>query len=370
MILPAFLAGLAVARRWGLGWGVVAAYALYVVFSLSSWAGAALTAALIVLARGVYWDKVLGLGLLASIAKFVAVPLALGKVVPYYEALWYAMGASPAWRTYAPLTYLPGLPPLQLAVEGTLFVVLATALASRALAEVWGRRAVLWPLLATEPLYFGHWNAALPLVWAAAYFAARRSYAGVIASALLAAGFHIYGGLMALLVAALLGVWQALLLAPLALALPQSWILFTLAHGALSSITAAPVAGLERLLYWAPYWLAKIAAEGAVLLAAIAYAGRLAVIPLLGTAAGFALAAGRPDFGGYAYKHFLLVLPFSAARMDKKLLWALAAASLFPFLVAVHFFGLSWSWAVYYASTGNLSTGPIPESYRMIYGYS
>lgn len=369
MILPAFLAGLAAAKRWGLGWGVLAAYTLYVVFSLNVWAGAALTAALIVLARGVYWDKVLGLSLLASTAKFVAVPLALGKVVPYYEALWYAMGASPEWRTYAPLTYLPRIPPLELAVEGTLFVVLTTALASRALAEVWGQAAVLWPLIATEPLYFGQWGMALPLVWAAAYFAARRNYAGVIASALLATGFHIYGGLMALVVAALLGVWQVLFLAPLALALPQSWILIALAHNALSRLTAAP-AGLELFLRWAPFWLAKVAVEGAVLLVATAYAGRLAVIPLLGTAAGLVLAAGRPDFGGYAYRHFLMVFPFSSAKMNRWLLLALAAASLFPFLMAVHFFGLSWSWAVYYVSTGNLSTGPIPESYRAIYGYS
>ena len=366
MIILAFLAGLAVAKRWGPAWGVVAAHVLYVAYSLSSWAGAALTAALVIMARGLYWDKVLGIALLASAAKFIALPLALGKAVPYYEALWYAMGADPAWRSYAPLTYLPRISPLELAVEGTLFVVLSAALASRALAEAWGRAAVLWPLIATEPLYFGQWGMALPLVWAAAYFAAKRSYAGVAASALLAAGFHIYGGLMALAVAALLGLWKIMILAPLALALPQSSILFSLARSALSRITAEP--SLGHLPSWASFWFAKVAVEGAVLLTATTYAGRLAVIPLLGTAAGLVLAAGRPDFGGYAYKHFLLVLPVSTAKMDRRLLLALAAASLFPFLMAVHFFGLSWSWAVYYATTGDLATGPIPESYRVVYG--
>jgi hypothetical protein len=56
-----------------------------------------------------------------------------------------------------------------------------------------GKRAVLWPLLAPEPLWFGHFALSLPLVWTAAYFATRRKPSAALLAAALAAGFHIYG---------------------------------------------------------------------------------------------------------------------------------------------------------------------------------
>nr|WP_287070327.1 hypothetical protein [Pyrobaculum sp.] len=364
MIALAVLGGLAAARRLGPGWGVLAMYLLYLAYGahpLLFWAG---LAGLLALGRGLFWDRQTALAFALAFGKFLLVPFLLGRLLPYYEALWYALRASPAWASYAPLTYLPQAPPLELALGGTLFVVSAAALGGRALAEVWGRGAVLWPLLATQPLWFGQWGMAAPLVWASAYFAAKGSWAGVLASLALASGLHIYGGILAAAAAFLWGARWVVLLAPALFLLPQSWILWALAR----SLAGSDLASRVALLFSAsPWWLAKTAVEGAVLIAAAFYAGRMGVLALLGLVASILLASSRPDFGGYAYRHFLAALPFASAGMGRRLLAGLGAASLAPFFAQVWLFGLSADWALYYASTGDLGAGPVAEAYRAAY---
>jgi hypothetical protein len=225
VISLALISGLATAALTAGRAGVLAYALLYVAYGLWTPLGVAATAALLAYARGIAADRLTVYALAATYAKFLLVPYALGRPIPYYEALWYAAEVNPLWRTYAPLAYLPNEPPPQLALEGTIYAAGASALASRALAERIGKRAVLWPLLAPEPLWFGHFALSLPLLWTAAYFATRRKPSAALLAAALAAGFHIYGGVLALIYAALYGAPQLLLAVPLALLTPQSWIL-------------------------------------------------------------------------------------------------------------------------------------------------
>jgi len=366
VIFLALIGGLAAAKRWGPAYGVVAAALLYVAYGLWTPLGIAATAALLAYARGIAADRLTVYALAAAFAKFLLVPYALGRPIPYYEALWYAAQVSPAWRTYAPLTYLPKEPPLQLALEGTIYAAGASALASRALAERMGERAVLWPLLAPEPLWFGHFALSLPLVWTAAYFAMRRKPSAALLAAALAAGFHIYGGVLALIYAALYGAPQLLLAAPLALLTPQSWVLDSL----LARIPGVdPLSKLALLTGRSPIWLAKDGLEAAVLAAATLTAGRAGALAYVGLAAA-ALAANAPaEFAGFAYRNFLAALPFSG--LGRRAYIAAAALAMIPYAMQVWYFGLTWGWAVRYweaFARGTPIQGPIEEAYRALYG--
>jgi len=222
----------------------------------------------------------------------------------------------PAWRTYAPLTYLPKEPPLQLALEGTIYAAGASALASRVLAERMGKRAGLWPLLAPEPLWFGHFALSLPLVWTAAYFAMSRKPSAALLAAALAAGFHIYGGVLALIYAALYGAPQLLLAAPLALLTPQSWILGHL----LARIPGTdPLSKLTLLTDRAPIWLAKAGLEAAVLAAAALAALKTKKTAPLALAALIVLAAGlaSPQYGERLMRIASLMLPAAVGGLHE-----------------------------------------------------
>jgi hypothetical protein len=366
VISLALIGGLAAAKRWGPAYGVVASALLYVAYGLWTPLGLAATAALLTYARGIVADRLTVYALAAAFAKFLLVPYTLGRPIPYYEALWYAAEVNPLWRTYAPLAYLPKEPPPQLALEGTTYAAGASALASRALAEKMGKRAVPWPLLAPEPLWFGHFALSLPLVWTAAYFAMRRKpYAALLAAAL-AAGFHIYGGVLALIYAALYGAPQLLLAAPLALLTPQSWILGNL----LARIPGAdPLSKLALLTDRAPIWLAKAGLEAAVLAAATLTAGRAGALAYAGLAAAAITANTPAEFAGFVYKNFLAALPFSG--LGKRAYTAAAALATIPYAIQVWYFGLTWDWAVRYWEAfagGTPIQGPIEESYRALYG--
>lgn len=364
MIFFALLGGLAAGGRWGAAYGVFATYILYVLYGLSPPLGVVGALVVIAAARGLRLDKLTLYALATAFGKFLLLPHLASRPIPYYEALWYAAQVSPEWRTYAPLTYLPHMPPLELALEGTLFVVGAAALASRALAEVWGRGAVFWPLLAPEPLVFGHFAMAMPLAWIAAYFARLRRWEWALVSVAFAAGFHIYGGAVALLFVALYGTPWALLLAPLALLTPQSWVLISL----LWRIPGTDLLSvLEKVAFRAEwFWYIKLAVELAVVLAAAASAGRAGVVALVGILGALLTARAPQEYAGFVYRHFAVVLPFSRPRP----LWAFALLAFVPYLMQVYFFGLDWGWAVRYAQSfacGCPVEGPVESAYRLIY---
>lgn len=366
MIFLALFGGLATAKRWGYAAGVLAVYVLYIAYSLWLPLGLALTVALFVVARGIAADRLTLYALAASYGKFLLLPFLMDRPIPYYEALWYAAQVSPYWRTYAPLTYLPSEPPLELALEGTLFAAGAMALASRALAEVLGPQAVLWPLLAPEPVWFGQFDVALPLAWIAAYYAIKRRAAPALASTVLAAGFHIYAGAVSVVFLALYGMPWALLLALPGLLTPESRVLLSLAQRIpgenIWSVISAVAFRAD------PLWYAKIAVELVVGLGAAALAGRAALLVLLGFVGSILTARAPQEFAGFFYRHILAVLPFS--RPGRRTLIVLAALSLFPYVLQVHYFGLSWSWALRYAAafaSGRPIVGPIEQAYRMIY---
>ena len=366
MIFLALIGGLAAAKRWGPAYGVVAAALLYVAYGLWTPLGLAATADLQAYARGIADDRLTVCALAVAYAKFLLVPYALGRPIPYYEALWYAAEVNPLWRTYAPLAYLPKEPPPPLALKGTIYAAGTSALASRALAEGMGKRAVLWPLLAPELLWFGHFALSLPLVWTAAYFATRRKLSAAPLAAVLAAGFHIYGAVLALTYAALYGAPQSLLAAPLALLTPQSWILGNL----LARVPGVdPLSKLALLTDRAPIWLAKGGIEAAVLAAAMLTAGRAGALAYAGLAAA-ALAANAPvEFAGFAYRYFLAALPFSG--LGRRAYTAGAALATIPYVIQVWYFGLIWDWAVRNweaFARGTPIQGLIEESYRALYG--
>ena len=366
MIFPALLGGLAAAKRWGPAHGAVTAYLLYVALGISPLLVIALAAALIIHARGLAADRLTLYALAAAYAKFLLLPYVAGRPLPYYEALWYAAEVSPYWRTYAPLTYLPDAPPLQLALEGTLFAAGVAALAARALAEVVGRQAVFWPLLAPEPLWFGHMALAIPLAWLAAYYAAKKRHLFAAFAIALAAGFHVYGGVLAALLAALFGAVWTLLLAPLLLLTPQSWVLISL-------IWRIPGMDPAQLLTTAFHktalWQIKTAAEAAVLVAVALAAGRAQAVAWMGLAATLLTARAPAELAGFIYRHFLAVLPF--ARLNAKLYAMFSALALLPFLLQVTYFGLDWGWALKYSQAlaqGQAVEGPVEKAYREIYG--
>ncbi|ACB39410.1 hypothetical protein [Pyrobaculum neutrophilum] len=364
MIVLALLGGLAVGGRWGAAYGVLAAYLLYVLYGFSPPLGAAAALAAVAAARGLKLDRLALYALAAAFGKFLLLPYLAGRPIPYYEALWYAAQISPVWRTYAPLTYLPHMPPLELAVEGTLFAVGVAALASRALAEAWGRGAVLWPLLAPEPLVFGHFAMAMPLAWTAAYFAQQRRWGLALLSAALAAGFHIYGGAVALLFVALYGAPWSLLLAPLALLAPQSWVLTSLLWRIPGTDLLSVVEKLAFRAEW--FWYIKLALELAVVLSAAVSAGRAGVVPLAGVLGALLTARAPEEYAGFVYRHFAAVLPFARLRP----LWAFALLAAVPYLIQVYFFGLDWGWALRYARSfacGCPLEGPVESAYRLIY---
>ncbi len=333
MISLALIGGLAAAKRWGPAYGVVAAALLYVAYGLWTPLGVAATAALLAYARGIADDRLTVYALAVAYAKFLLVPYALGRPIPYYEALWYAAEVNPLWRTYAPLAYLPNEPPPQLALEGTIYAAGASALASRALAERIGKRAVLWPLLAPEPLWFGHFALSLPLVWTAAYFAMRRKpYAALLAAAL-AVAYAIYGGTRA-----------RIALTALALA---GAALFThkLAAAQLAAYAAPPPPAP-----WDPLWGLVYAFYGpsALLLAAAAAYAALKTkktVPLA-LAALIVLAAGlaSPQYGERLMRIASLMLPAAAvgglleARRDRAAALVLAAYLAGPAAAG-------WAWA-------------------------
>jgi len=365
VIFLALLGGLAAAKKRGPAVGVLATYLLYIAYGVSPPLGVAAAATLLAYARGIAADKLTTYALAITFAKFLLLPYALGRPMPYYEALWYAAGVNQIWKTYAPLTYLPAEPPLQLAVEGTLFVAGASALAARALADVVGRQAILWPLLSTEPLWFGQAPLSIPLAWTAAYYAAKRRHVYVAAAVALATGFHIYGGVLAALLAALHGARWVLLLAPLVFATPHSWVLFDL----VSRIPGADPLQLLIIFQRTPTWLVKTGVEAAVLVASALTAGRTQIVAWLGIA-GAALAARAPEeFAGFVYRHFIIVLPF--AKPSPRLRLMLTAAAFIPYTLQVYNFGLSWEWALKYAEAfakGEAVEGPIERAYREAYG--
>ncbi len=364
MIELSLVSALAAARRWGYAEGVLAAYVTYVAASLSPWLGAAAAGFFLALGRGVRLDRLGALAVGLASAKFLLAPYVLGRALPYYEALFYAMRQSPLWQSYAPLTYLPGVPPLELAFGGTLLVVVLSALAGRALAEVLGPRAVYWPLLATEPLYFGHFYMSAPLAWVAVYYAARGRPWLALGSGALALGFHVYGGLLAFFSAALWGLWWILPLVPVAFLLPQSWVLFSYAARVPG---LDPSSALHLFHYSAPLWLVKVVVEGVFLVLMALMSGRMAVVPAVGLVATLLVARSSVEFGGLLYRHFFLVFPFAVVRLGFRGLVASSVLSLAVFAVVVWFFGLDWGWAVAYAS-GRVAWGPVEEAYRQIYG--
>lgn len=364
MISLAILGGLAIAKKWGLPLGVIGSYLLYITYSINAIAGLATTALLVIYARGLQLDKLTVYALLIAHLKFLLLPYALGRPIPYYEALWYAHRVNPIWQTYAPLTYLPKEPPLQLAVEGTIFVASTAALASRALAEITGPKAVLWPLLAPEPIWFGQWNVAMPLVWIAAYYATKRKPGHVVVTAALAAGFHIYAGVLALGISALY-IPQLLLLVPLMFLTPQSNVLLSLI-GRIFSIN--PLQLLPLLTARSPLWIVKAAIEFAIIVAISLKTGKPGVIPWAGLIASAIIARSPEEFASYAYRHFQTVMPL--AKLSKKEYFITVALALIPYVLQVHYFGLSWDWAVAYSqafAAGTPIHGPIEEAYSKLY---
>ena len=366
MIFVAFIGGLAAAKKWGPAHGIITAYLLYMAYGLWPLINIAATAALLIYARGLAGDRLTVYAFTTAYAKFLLLPYAISRPIPYYEALWYAAEASPLWRTYAPLTYLPEAPPLQLALEGTLFAAGATALAARALADVVGRQAVFWPLLAPEPLWFGHMALSIPLAWTAAYYATNRRHLFTAFAVLLAAGFHVHGGLLAVFFSALYGAAWTFLLAGIALVTPQSWVLTSL----IWRIPGVdPVQIFTIALSKTPLWQIKTIFEAALLSAIALTTGRAQLVAWLGVLGALLTARVPAELAGFVYCHFLAVLPF--ARLDGRLYAVLATLSLPPFLLQVTYFGLDWEWALKYAEAlarGEPAEGPVAEAYREIYG--
>lgn len=368
MIFLAAFSALGAARRWGYAAGVLAAYISYIALSLSFPLGLASVALFLALGRGVKLDRYALLALGLASFKFLLLPFLLGRPLPYYEALWYASRQLPAWQTYAPLTYLPREPPLELAFDGTFFVVWTAALAGRALAEELGPASLYWPLLATEPVYFGQFYMSAPLVWTTIYYARRKKAAMALASAVLALGFHVYGGLLAGLSMALWGQVWVLLLAPLAFLTPEASVLYSYA----ARIPGFnPASALSLFHYANPAWGIKVAVEGLYLLVVALLSGRMAAIPALGLLGAFLTARSPTEFGGLLYRHFFVVYPFAAANMGSRPLYVAAALASALFAVEVSLFGLSWGWAAAYArafSSGVPIKGPVEEAYAALYG--
>jgi len=106
-----------------------------------------------------------------------------------------------------------------------------------------------------------------------------------------------------------------------------------------------------------------------VLAAATLTAGRAGALAYAGLAAA-ALTANTPaEFAGFAYKNFLVALPFSG--LGKRAYTAAAALAAILYGIQVWYFGLTWDWAVRYWEAfagGTPIQGPIEESHRALYG--